>query len=278
MLFDLSGQVALVTGSTKGIGLGIANRIAEHGAHVVVSSRRQADCDACAAEINRRFGDGRALGQAADLADRDSLDRLVAATIAWRGRLDTLVLNAAKTDVLGSAAITDPDDFSAMLTVNVVNNSHLAHAALAHLAARRGALIFISSVAGTGSSANVAAYGVCKRALLQLMDNLALEWAPHGVRVNAVAPGFTVSESTRPLWSSPDIREGLESSIPLGRLGEPDDIAACVIFLAGPGGTYVTGQTIVIDGGLTLRGAGQRQESQRDYRTIMTSDEGAPPN
>ncbi len=276
MLFDLSGQVALVTGATKGIGLGIVNRLAEHGAYVVVSSRSQAECDARAAEINARFGDDRALGQVADLADRDSLDRLVAATVAWRGRLDTLVLNAAKTDVLGSAAVTDPDDFSAMLTINVVNNSHLAHAALAHLAARRGALIFISSVAGTGSSANVAAYGVSKRAGLQLMDNLALEWAPLSVRVNAVAPGFTVSESTRPLWSSPDIRHGLESSIPLGRLGEPDDIAACVVFLAGPGGTYVTGQIIVVDGGLTLRGAGQRQEGQRDYKALVASGEEAP--
>ena len=273
-LFDLSGQVAVITGSTKGIGLGIASRLAEHGAHVVISSRRQADCDAVAAEINGRYGEGRALAQAADLADVESLDRLVAATVAWRGRLDVLVLNAAKADVLGSAAVTSAEDFSAMLTVNVVNNTHLAHQALPHLKARGGAVIFISSVAGTGASATVAAYSVSKRALLQMMDNLALEWAAHGIRVNAIAPGFTVSEATRPLWSNPNVREELDTSIPLGRLGEADEIAACAVFLAAPGGAYVTGQTIVIDGGLTLRGAGAKP---REYKGTLKSGAEAPP-
>jgi len=271
-LFDLSGQVAVVTGATKGIGLGIARRLAGQGAHVVISSRRQSDCEAVATEINSRYGEGRALAQAADLADLESLDRLIAATVAWRGRLDVLVLNAAKTDVLGSAAVTAANDFSAMLTVNVVNNSHLAHAALPHLSTRGGAVIFISSVSGTGPSANVAAYGVCKRALLQVVDNLALEWAPHGIRVNAIAPGYVVSEATRPLWSNPQVREGLDAAIPLARLGEPDDVAACAVFLAGPGGAYVTGQTIVVDGGLTLRGAGQRQAARPDFKAIMTPD------
>jgi NAD(P)-dependent dehydrogenase (short-subunit alcohol dehydrogenase family) len=275
-LFNLSGQVAVVTGSTKGIGLGIASRLAEHGAHVVISSRRQAECDAVAAEINGRHGEGRALAQAADLADPESLDRLIATAVAWRGRLDVLVLNAAKADVLGSAAVTSADDFSAMLTVNVVNNAHLAQAALPHLRARGGSAIFISSVSGTGSSASVAAYGVCKRALLQMVDNLALEWAPHGIRVNAIAPGYTVSEATRPLWSNPRAREDLDASIPLGRLGEPDEVAGCAVFLAGPGGAYVTGQTNVVDGGLTLRGAGQRQAKRPDFKAILTPGQAAP--
>jgi NAD(P)-dependent dehydrogenase (short-subunit alcohol dehydrogenase family) len=268
-LFDLSGQVAVVTGSSKGIGLAIAGRLAEHGAHVVISSRRQSDCDAVASEIDGRYGAGRALAQAADLADLASLDRLVAAAAAWRGRLDVLVLNAAKTDVLGSAAVTSADDFSAMLTVNVVNNSHLAHLALPHLRARGGSVIFISSVSGTGSSAGVAAYGVSKRAVLQMVDNLALEWAPDAIRVNAIAPGYTVSDATRPLWSKPKVREGLDASIPLGRLGEADEVAACAVFLAGPGGAYVTGQTIVIDGGLTLRGAGKAKTP--DFKAVMSS-------
>jgi NAD(P)-dependent dehydrogenase (short-subunit alcohol dehydrogenase family) len=102
-----------------------------------------------------------------------------------------------------------------------------------------------------------------------MVDNLALEWAPDAIRVNAIAPGYTVSDATRPLWSKPKVREGLDASIPLGRLGEADEVAACAVFLAGPGGAYVTGQTIVIDGGLTLRGAGKAKTP--DFKAVMSS-------
>jgi NAD(P)-dependent dehydrogenase (short-subunit alcohol dehydrogenase family) len=258
-LFDLTGKVAIITGSTKGIGLGIARRFAEHGARVVVSSRRQEDCEAVAREINDAMGGEVALPLAGDLADPASLERLANGTVAKWGTIDTLVLNAAKADIVGLEAETSPEDFSEMLTVNVVNNFRLANAVRPHMQARGGSVLFISSIAGTGPSLAAAVYGVCKRALLQLVDNLALEWCDDNIRVNAIAPGLTVSEATRPLWNNPQVRSGLSDGIPLGRFGEADDIAACAIYLASDGGAYVTGQTFVIDGGMTLRGAANRK-------------------
>jgi NAD(P)-dependent dehydrogenase (short-subunit alcohol dehydrogenase family) len=252
-LFDLSGQVAIVTGSTRGIGLATALRLAEHGARVVVSSRSQSDCDALARDIGKR-----ALAIACDLNDRESLQALIESAVAAFGGLDTLVLNAARRDIAGPSAATKPDDFSAMLTANVVNNAELAHAALPHMVTRGGgAIIVVSSTSGVGPGPSAAAYSTCKRALLQLVDNWALEWASHKIRVNAIAPGLTVTDATRLVWENPGLRAAISADIPLGRLAEADDVAACALFLASRGGAFVTGQTIVVDGGRTL-GRSQR--------------------
>jgi len=258
-LFDLTGKVAIVTGSTKGIGQGIARRLAEHGANVMVSSRSQADCDAVAADISRECGRDAAVGQAFDLHDLDSVKRLVEVTVRRFGGLDVVVLNAAKTDILGFANDTTPADFQAMLNANIVNNTELALAAHPHFLDRGGgALIFIASISGTGSSVSTSAYSVCKRALFQLVDNFAVEWGPQKIRVNAVAPGLTISEDTRAFWQNPDTKAAFGAAIPMGRWAEPDDMAAACVWLASPGGAMVTGQTVVIDGGLTMRGANQQ--------------------
>jgi len=270
-LFDLTGKVAIVTGSTKGIGLGIAARFAEHGARVAISSRRQADCEAVARTLNERQGREIALPVAADLADPASLEQLVAATVDRWGALDALVLNAAKADVQGLEADTPPDVFAEMLTVNIVNNFRLANAAFPHLRVQGGSVTFITSIAATGPSLAAAAYGIAKRGLHQLVDNLALEWGDHGIRVNAIAPGVTVSENTRILWQNEQVRTALSAATPLGRMGEPDDVAACAVYLASQGGAFVTGQTIVVDGGMTLRGAATRSKD-----TIRSAFEAKP--
>jgi len=257
-LFSLEGKVALVTGSTKGIGLGVAERFVEQGARVVISSRRGGDCDAVAAQLNQRAGDKVAVAAPADLSDAAALPGMVEAAAAAWGGLDAVVLNAAKMDVLGTLEQTKPQDFVAMLTANVVNNSILAQAAYPHLMARGGGSVtVIGSIAATGPSPTTSAYSVSKRALLQLVDNLAIAWGAARIRVNAISPGITVSDNTRPLWEPEKVRAGLIAGIPLGRLGEADDIAACALLLASRGGEWITGQNIVIDGGATLRGAGR---------------------
>ncbi|MBV9510356.1 MAG: glucose 1-dehydrogenase [Caulobacteraceae bacterium] len=268
MIFDLTGQVALVTGGTKGIGAGIAQLFAQHGANVMISSRSQADCDRAAAAINEKEGRQAAAGQASDLSDLDSLKRLVEGTISRFGGLDSLVLNAAKTNVLGSASQTSAADFQAMLNANVVNNTELALAAHPHLVARGGgSVILIGSIAGTGPSPTVSAYSACKRALLQVMENLAVEWSRQKIRVNAVAPGLTISEDTRQFWENPNVNAAFVARIPLGRWMQADDIAAACLWLASPAGSGVTGQTVVIDGGLTMRGAGEAQTDFKDLKT-----------
>ncbi|MBV9996151.1 MAG: SDR family oxidoreductase [Caulobacteraceae bacterium] len=265
-LFDLTGKVAIVTGSTKGIGAGIARRFVEHGAKVVITSRSQADCEATAGALNQELGREATLGQASDLSDRDSLKRLVETAVRRFGGLDILVLNAAKTDVLGTAGQTPAADFLAMLGANVVNNTELALAAHPHLLERGGgSVIFIGSVAGTGASATVSAYSVCKRALMQVVDNLALEWGRQNIRVNAVVPGLTMTEDTRRFWEAPQVNAAFVARIPLGRWVQPDEIAAACLWLATDGGAAVTAQKIVVDGGLTIRGA---SEPPADFKAL----------
>jgi NAD(P)-dependent dehydrogenase (short-subunit alcohol dehydrogenase family) len=255
-IFDLTGKVAIITGSTKGIGLGIARLFARCGAKLAITSRNQLDCDRVASEINEEQECDAAFGLASDLADAASLKRLVEATASRFGGLDILVMNAANTTIQGRASQTSAADFQAMLNANVVNNTELVLAAHSHLLARRGgSVILIGSIAGTGPSATTSAYSICKRALLQLADNLAIEWGRQNIRVNVVAPGVTKSEDTRFLWDNPQVKAAIEQRIPLGRFGEPEDIAAACLWLASPLGAYVTGQTIVIDGGMTMRGA-----------------------
>lgn len=266
--FDLTGKVSIVTGSTKGIGLGVARLLARHGAQVAITSRSPSDCQQVADEINEAEGRQAAFGQASDLTDLPSLQQLVETTVSRFGGLDTLILNAAKTNIQGRASQTSAADFQAMLNANVVNNTELALAAHPHLVARGGgSVILIGSIAGTGPSPTVSAYSACKRALLQVMENLAVEWSRQKIRVNAVAPGLTISEDTRQFWENPNVNAAFVARIPLGRWMQADDIAAACLWLASPAGSGVTGQTVVIDGGLTMRGAGEAQTDFKDLKT-----------
>jgi NAD(P)-dependent dehydrogenase (short-subunit alcohol dehydrogenase family) len=265
-LFDLTGNVALVTGSTKGIGRGIAERLCEQGASVVVSSRTQAECDATAQELNDRYGAGTAVGFAADLMDVASLRALVDKAVARFGRIDTLVCNAAILPFIGPSTQTPPDQFSRMIEGNIQNTFRLCQMVLPQMRARKsGSVIIIGSVSGVNAAVMEMAYGMSKAAQAHMAKSLAAEVVSDGVRVNCVAPGLIRSDASKTLWKDPAVLAPFLEGIPLHRIGEPDDIAGGVIFLASKAGSYVTGATICIDGGRTTvpvpaKGGGKLEE------------------
>lgn len=256
-LFDLSGQVALITGSTKGIGRAIAERMAEAGARVVLSSRNKADCAREAAIIEERYGKDRALACTADLSDRESLHRLVERTEAKWGALDCLVLNAWH-PIMGTLEQMDETAFANALRVNIVNNLGLVKDALPLLKKKGGSIILISSIFGTMPVPEALVYGIVKGVFNYLATTLAVEYAPYKIRANAIAPGLTRSAMSAPIMAAPEILNPVMENVPLARPGEGDDIAAMAVLLASPGGSFITGQTIAIDGGWSLEGRSAR--------------------
>ncbi len=249
-LFRLDGQVVLVTGATKGIGRGIVERVVQQGARVALSSRTPTDCAAVAARLNAQYGDDIAIGVPGDLADLASLQSMVDAILTRWGRIDTLVCNAAKLGFHGPSADTPVAEFEAGLQFNVHHNFRLCHMVIPQMRARRsGAIIFISSGAGLMATPEVFAYGAQKAAVNHMARMLAAELAPYNIRVNAVAPGLIRSAASQAIWENPATLHALEQGIPLGRIGEPDEIAAAVIFLAAAGGAYTTGNVLAVDGG-----------------------------
>lgn len=253
-LFDLSGKVAVVTGSTKGIGRGIVDRLAEHGATVIVSSRDQTLCEKTAAELNEKYGRGKAIaiGIAADLEDVGSLQKLVDGVNAKCKRIDILVCNAAVLPFIGPSADTPRELFTRLLEGNIQNTFRFCQMVLPQMKERRdGCVIIIGSASGRMASTLEMAYGLTKAAQSHMARSLAAEVAPFNVRVNCVSPGLTRSHSSRPLWENEKLLKMFTASNPLQRIGEPDDIAGGVIFLASQAGSFVTGETLAIDGGAT---------------------------
>ena len=254
-LFDLTGKVAIITGSSKGIGRAIALAYAAAGAKVVISSRRQAACDAVAAEINAAHGDGRAIAIAASLSDKAALEAMVAQTCAHFGRIDLLVCNAATNPYYGPMTGITDEQFRKIFDNNVLASHWLITMAAPGMIERRdGAIIIVSSIGGLIGSDVIGAYNVSKAADLQLVRNLAIEFGPHNVRVNAIAPGVIRTDFARALWEDPKAEAALRRAAPLGRIGEPEEIAGTAVFLASKAGAYVTGQAIVVDGGTTIKG------------------------
>lgn len=254
-LFDLTGRVALVTGSSKGIGRGIVERFAEHGAKVIVSSRDQAACDQVAAELNETYGKGEeiAIGLAANLEEIESLEALVKNCLEKWGRIDTLICNAAVLPYIGSSAKTPPKFFTRLMEANIQNTFRLCHMVLPQMRERKdGNIIIIGSASGHNAAINEMAYGVTKAAQAHMARSLAAEVCTDNITVNCVAPGLIRSFSSTPVWENDDILESFTNKIPIQRIGEPDDIAAGCIFLSSQGGSYVTGVTINIDGGRTV--------------------------
>lgn len=252
-LFDLSGKTAIVTGSSKGIGRGMVKCMAAHGANVVVSSRTAADCEAAATAINEAEGREAALAVACDISARDDLQNLIDATMAKWGRIDTLVCNAMVI-VLGTPDIVPEADLQKALATNVWSNYALCRMAQPHMEKTGGgAITFISSIAGVQSFPEIPAYSFSKAALQKMAQDLAADFAKYKIRVNCIAAGTVRSESTEPLWRNEAALKQTEARIALGRIGEPEDIAGCAIFLASKAGAYTTGQNIVVDGGHTLR-------------------------
>jgi NAD(P)-dependent dehydrogenase (short-subunit alcohol dehydrogenase family) len=252
-LFDLTGKVAVITGSTKGIGRAAAEALAEHGAKVVISSRNQDACDEVAGAINARFGEGSAIAVAASISHKDALQNLVDQTLAAFGRIDVLVCNAASNPYYGPMAGIADEQFRKILDNNIVSNHWLIQMAVPGMIARgEGSVIIVSSIGGLRGSPVLGAYCISKAADMQLARNLAIELGPKGVRVNCIAPGLVKTDFARALWEDPERIEATNSTTPLRRIGEPEDIAGAVVFLASKAGAFMTGQSMVIDGGVTI--------------------------
>ena len=254
-LFDMTGQVALITGSSKGIGKAIAEAMAAQGAKVVISSRKQDVCDAVAAELNARYGAGTAIAVAANISSKEALQHLVDETRTEFGTITALVCNAASNPYFGPMAGISDDQFRKILDNNIVANHWLITMVAPEMLARgSGSITIISSVGGLKGSTVIGAYGISKAADMQLARNLADEFGPQGVRVNCIAPGLIRTDFAKALWENPDILKGATSRASLKRIGEPEEIAGCAVFLASRAGAFTTGQTIVIDGGATYSG------------------------
>ncbi len=252
-LFDLHGLVAVVTGSSRGIGRAIAERLAEHGAKVVISSRKQPACDEVAAAINTRHGAGSALALAANISSKPALQALVDGTMAGFGRIDVLVCNAASNPYYGPMAGIADEQFRKILDNNIVANHWLVGMVAPQMVARReGSVIIVSSIGGLRGSPVIGAYCISKAADMQLARNLAVELGPHQVRVNCIAPGLIRTDFARALWEDPDALAARCAQTPLRRIGEPDEIAGAAVYLASPASRYMTGQSLVIDGGVTI--------------------------
>jgi len=252
-LFDLTGKVAIVTGSSRGIGKASVFELAEHGAKVVVSSRKHDACDEVAAEINAKYGDGTAIAVAANISDKAGLQHLVDESRRAFGKIDVLVCNAASNPYYGPQQGISDDQFRKILDNNIVSNHWLISMVVPEMRARKdGAIIIISSIGGLRGSTVLGAYCISKAADMQLARNLAHEYGPDNVRVNCIAPGLVRTDFARALWEDPERQKAANESVPLRRIGEPEDIAGGVVFLASKAAAFTTGQTIVMDGGVTI--------------------------
>jgi NAD(P)-dependent dehydrogenase (short-subunit alcohol dehydrogenase family) len=250
-MFELNEKVALITGSSRGIGLAIAKRMAEHGANVAISSRKSDACAAAAQEITA--AGGTALAHAANIADKAALQDLVDHVLREWGRIDILVCNAAINPHFGPLSTIDDAAFDKIMASNVRSNLWLCNMVIPQMAERKdGAVVVISSIAGLKGNTALGAYGISKAADFELVRNLAVEWGSSNVRVNAIAPAIVRTDFARKLWEDPETYAWAISRYPLGRIGEPDDIAGPAIFLASRAGAFVTGQVIVVDGGVTI--------------------------
>jgi NAD(P)-dependent dehydrogenase (short-subunit alcohol dehydrogenase family) len=250
-LFDLTGKVAVVTGSTRGIGKAIVERMAEHGAKVVVSSRKSAVCDEVAQAINARHP-GQAIAVPANISSKDDLQRLMDEARKAFGKIDILVCNAASNPYYGSQLDISDEAFRKILDNNIVANNWMIRMVAPEMRARKdGAIIIVSSVGGLRGSLVIGAYCISKAADMQMARNLAQELGPDNIRVNCIAPGLVKTDFAKALWDTPEGEKRASSGTPLRRLGEPDDLAGAAIYLASRAGAWTTGQTIVVDGGST---------------------------
>jgi len=251
-LFDLIGKVAIITGSSRGIGRAIADAMADHGAKVVISSRKVDACDQAAAEINARHP-GQAIAVPANISSKDELQHLVDETRRAWGRIDVLVCNAASSPYYGPMSGISDDQFRKILDNNVLANNWLINMVAPEMLERgEGSVVIVSSIGGMTSSTVIGAYNISKAADFQLARNLAAEFGPRGVRVNCIAPGLVRTDFARALWEDPNTLKAVTRGTPLRRIGEPHEIAGAAVFLASPASTFMTGQTIVIDGGSTI--------------------------
>jgi NAD(P)-dependent dehydrogenase (short-subunit alcohol dehydrogenase family) len=251
-LFDLGGKVAIVTGSSRGIGRAIAEALAQHGARVVISSRKAEACAEVAQGINALHGEERAIVIPANISSKAALQGLVNETRSRLGPIDILVCNAASNPYYGPMSGISDDQFRKILENNVIANHWLIQMAVPDMLERRnGSIVIVSSIGGLKASSVIGAYNISKAADFQLARNLAAEFGPHNVRINCIAPGLVRTDFARALWENPDTLAAVTMHTPLRRIAEPQEMAGAAVFLASPAASYVTGETIVVDGGST---------------------------
>jgi NAD(P)-dependent dehydrogenase (short-subunit alcohol dehydrogenase family) len=249
--FTLQYKVAIVTGSSRGIGKSIAETMARLGAKVVISSRKAEACEAVAKGI--RDGGGEAAVIPCNVSRKDEVEALVAGTVKQWGRVDILVCNAAVNPAYGPMEKLSDDQFDKIITSNVKSTLWLCNLTMPGMAERGGgAVVIVSSIGGLRGSPVIGMYGVSKAADFALCRALAVEWGPRNVRINCIAPGLVQTDFARALWENPENRAKREAGTPLRRIGQPDEIGPIAAFLASSASSFITGQVIVADGGVTI--------------------------
>jgi len=244
--FDLSGKRAIVTGSTRGIGRAIAAALIDAGAKVIISSEDEGDTRRAAADLGQ-------CGIAADVTDDRALATLVDGALAQLGGIDIVVCNAGITGAPGPFSSIDMDDYTRVMALNLRSQVVLTNLALPHIAnAGGGAAILMSSISALRGNGAINAYALSKAGVAQLARNLAVEWGPKNVRVNAIAPGFIATELSKPLLADEAFMARRMAMTPLRRPGKPEEVAGAATFLASAAGSFVTGQTLVVDGGTVI--------------------------
>ncbi|MEL6865575.1 MAG: glucose 1-dehydrogenase [Bacteroidota bacterium] len=251
--FQLDGKVAIITGSSKGIGEAIARSLAVQGATVVISSRRQEAVD----EVVARFkADGlKAIGIACHVGKADQRSQLIERTVEQAGGIDILVNNAAINPYFGPLEASEEAVFDKIMEVNVKAPWMLSNIALPHMQKRQGgSIINIASVEGIHPGFGLGLYSVSKSALIMLTKNQAKEWGKYNVRSNVLCPGLIKTKFSAALWQNEQLLNRIEKNIPSGRMGLPDEMTGVVLLLASDAGSYITGSVYTADGGYLIAG------------------------
>ena len=251
-LFDLTGKVAVITGSSRGIGKAIAEAMADAGAKVTISSRKPGPCQEVANEINAKHGEGTAIAVPANISSKEELQAMVDATNKAFGKIDIVCCNAAANPYYGPMEGISDEQFEKVLQNNIISNHWLIQMCVPQMRERKdGAIILVSSIGGLRGSPIIGAYNISKAADFQLARNLAVEYGKDNIRVNCIAPGLIRTDFARALWENPDNLKRSLAGTPMARIGEPEEIAGAAVYLASKAGAYMTGQMMVVDGGAT---------------------------
>lgn len=245
-LFGLAGKTVLITGATGGIGTAMVEAFAAAGARLILTSNDEEACRALAAKHD-------AIAIPCDVSQSDQLDALVAQA-SRAGPIEVLVCNAGISGYFGPMHKADQAARDALFAINLNHALHLTSLVAPMMAGRGagGSIVLTASIAGLRGNAGVGLYGLTKAALIQLARNLAVEWGPHGIRANAIAPGLIATRWADTILANPDASERRLSLTPLRRIGTPGEVAAAALFLAGAGAGFITGQTLVVDGGTLI--------------------------